>query len=66
MAKASFSAYVLGKNVLKTGGKVHFSTKKSTTDFGCLFCSSPFSFFGLKMAKICCLGFQKGKNIGRK
>ena len=35
-AKASFSAYLLVKNLLETEEKVHFSTKKSTTNFGLL------------------------------
>ena len=44
VAKASFPAYVLVKNFFKTGEKVHFSTKKSTTNFGLPFCSFPFLF----------------------
>ena len=56
LAKASFSAYVLVKCLLnaRTGEKsaLHFSTKKSTTNFGLPFCFFPFPFF-LKMAKIC-------------
>ena len=60
IAKASFSAYVLGKNLLKTGDTVHFSTKKSTTNFGLPFCSFPFPFC-LKMAKICCFCLAKSQ-----
>ena len=45
MAKASFSAYVLGKNVLKTGGKVHFSTKKARPILVVLFVPSLFPFW---------------------
>ena len=45
MAKASFSAYVLGKILLRTQEKAHFSTKKSTTNFGRAFRSFPFPRF---------------------
>ena len=61
MAKASFSGYVLGKNVLKIGGKVYFSTKKSTTNFGRRFCSFPFPFFASKWLKYAVVAFQKPK-----
>ena len=44
-AKASFSAYVLGKNVLKTGEKVHFSTKEKHDQFWSSFLFLPFSLF---------------------
>ena len=50
-AKASFSAYVLVKMLLKTGEKVHFSTKESTTNFGLPFCFFPFPFFASKWLK---------------
>ena len=66
LAKASFSAYVLVKHVLKTGEKVHFSTKKSTTNFGLRFCFFPFLFFCLKMAKICCFRIAKSKKSRQK
>ena len=66
MAKASFSAYVLGQNVLKTGEKVHFSTKKNHDQFWSSFLFLPFSLFCLRMAKICCFCLQKAKNVGRK
>ena len=66
MAKALFSAYVLGKRVLKTWGRVHFSTNQSTTNLGRPFCSFTFPFLGLKMAKICCFSFQKARKVGRK
>ena len=66
MAKASFSAYFLGKNVLETGEKVYFLTKKkSTTKFG-LFCSFPFSLFASKWLQFAAFAFQKGKKVGRK
>ena len=60
-AKASFSAYVLGNVLLKAGEKVHFSTKKSTTDFGRPFCSFPFPFFASKWLKYAVFTVQKGK-----
>ena len=66
MAKASFSAYVLVNNLLKTGEKVHFSTKKSTTNFGLPFCFFPFPFFASKWLKYAVFAFQKAKNVGRK
>ena len=66
MAKASFSAYVLVKNLLKTGEKVHFSTQKSTTNFGRPFCFFPFPFFASKWLKCAVFALQKGKNVGRK
>ena len=66
MAKASFSAYVLGKNLLKTGEKVYFSTKKSATNFGRPFCSFPFPFFASKWLKYAVFAFQKPKKVGRK
>ena len=65
MAKASFSAYVLGKNVLKTGGKVYFSTKETTTNFGRPFCSFPFPCFASKWLKYAVFAFQKAKKVGR-
>ena len=43
----------------KTGEKVHFSTKKSTTNFGHPFCSSPFPFFAPKWLKYVVFAFQK-------
>ena len=61
MAKASFSAYLLGKNLLETGEKVHFSTKKSTTNFGRPFCSFPFPFFALKWLKYVVFAVQSQK-----
>ena len=66
MAKASFSAYVLVKILLKTGEKVHFSTKKSTTNFGLPFSFFPFPFFASKWLKYAVFAFQKAKNVGRK
>ena len=48
MAKAAFSAYLLVKHLLKIGEKVHFSTKKSTTNFGLPFCFFPFPFLASK------------------
>ena len=65
-AKASFSAYLLGTVLLKIGEKVHFSTKKSTTNFGRPFCSFPFPFFASKWLKYAVFAFQKAKNVGRK
>ena len=55
-AKASFSAYVLGKNWLKIGESVHFS-KKSTTNFGRPFRSFPFPFFATKWLKYAVFAF---------
>ena len=54
--KASFSAYVLVKKLLKNWGKsALFGQKKNTTNFGLPFCFVPFPFFFcLKMAKMCC------------
>ena len=66
VAKASFSAYLLGKISLETGGKVHFSTKKSTTKFGRPFCSFPFPIFALKWLKVAVFAIQEGKKVGRK
>ena len=66
MAKASFSAYVLGKHLLKTGEKVQFSTKKNTTNFGLPFCFFPSPFFASKWLKYAVFAFQKAKNVGRK
>ena len=66
MAKASFSAYVLVKVLLKTGEKVHFPTKKSTTDFGLPFCFFPFPFFASKWLKYVVFALQKDKKVGRK
>ena len=66
MAKASFSAYVLVKSLLKTGEKVHFSTKKSTTKFGLPFCFFPFPFFASKWLTYAVFALQKAKNVGRK
>ena len=67
MAKASFSAYVLVKNLLKTWEKVHFSTKKSTTNSGLPFCFFPFAFFfASKWLKYAVFALQKAKNVGRK
>ena len=43
MAKASFSAYALGKNMLKHWGKVYFSTKKKHNQFWSSFLFLPFS-----------------------
>ena len=59
LAKASFSAYVLGNNLLKAGEKVYFSTKKSTTNFGRPFCSFPFPFLASKWQKYAVFAFQK-------
>ena len=64
--KASFSAYILGKNLPKFGAKVHFATTKSTTNFGLPFCFFPFPFFFcLEMAKICCFCLPKGRQKAR-
>ena len=60
-AKASFSAYVLVKCLLKIGEKVHFSTKKSTTNSGLPFCFFPFPFFASKWLKYAVFAFQKPK-----
>ena len=51
MAKASFSAYVLIKNLLKTGEKMHFSTKKTRPILVFLFVSSLFPFLPQKWPK---------------
>ena len=61
LAKASFSAYVLVKMLLKTGEKVHFSTEKSTTNFGLPFCFFPFPLFASKWLKYAVFAFQKAK-----
>ena len=66
MAKASFSAYVLSNVLLKSGEKVHFSTKKSTTNFGRPFCSFPFPLFASKWLKYAVFAFQKPETVGRK
>ena len=66
MAKASFSAYVLGKKLLKTGEKVNVLTKKNTTNFGLPFCFLPFPFFAPKWLKYAVLALHKGKKVGRK
>ena len=66
MAKASFSAYLLGKILLKTGEKVHFSTQKSTTNFGRPFFSVPCPFLASKSLKYAVFAFQKAKKVRRK
>ena len=66
MANASFSAYVLVKNLRKTGEKCTFLTKKSTTNFGLPFCFFPFPVFCLKMAKICCFCLAKSQKRRQK
>ena len=67
MAEASFSAYVLVKMLLKTGEKVHFSTKKKHDQFWSSFFFLPFSlFFASKWLKHAVFAFQKAKNVGRK
>ena len=66
MAKASFAAYVLGKNVFQTGGKVYFSTKKKHDQFWSFFLFLPFSIFASKWLKYAVFAFQKGKMVGRK
>ena len=65
MAKASFSAYVLVKILLKTGEKVHFSTKKARPILVFLF-FLPFSLFCLKIAKMCCFRHSKSQNRRQK
>ena len=65
MAKASFSAYVLGNFLLKTGEKVHFSTKKHDR-FWSSFLFLPFSFFSSKGLTYVVFAFQKAKKVGRK
>ena len=52
LAKASFSAYLLGKILLKTGENVHFSTKKKHDQSWSSFLFLPFSLYCLKMAEI--------------
>ena len=54
-----FSAYLLGKTLLKTGEKVHFSTKKKHGHFWSSFLFLPFSLCFLKMAKLCCFCLSK-------
>ena len=66
MANASFSAYLLGKKMLETQEKVHFSTQKSTTKFGRVFVPSFFPSFASKWLKIAVFASQNGKNVGRK
>ena len=62
VAKASFSAYVLLKKILKTAEKVHFLASKSTTNFGRVFCSFPFPCFASKWLKYAVFfAFQKAK-----
>ena len=61
MAKASFSAYVLGNILLTTAEKVHFLARKSTTNFGRPFCSFPFPLFASKWLKYAVLPFEKPK-----
>ena len=63
MAKASFSAYVLGKHLLKTGEEVYFLGKKSTTNFGRPFCSFPFPFLASKWLKYAVFALQKAKKV---
>ena len=65
MAKASFSAYVLVKNLRKTREKVHFSTKKHD-QFWSSFLFLPFSLFCLKMARICCFCLAKSQKRRQK
>ena len=65
-AKASFSAYLLGNILLKTGRKVHFSEKKKHDQFCSSFLFLPFSLFCLEMAKICCFCFSKRQKSRQK
>ena len=61
------SAYLLGKNLLKIGERVHFSTKKkSTTNFARLFLFFSLSPFASKWLKCAVFAFQKGREVGRK
>ena len=64
MAKASFSAYVLGKILLKTGGKVHFFDQKKHDQFWSSFCFFPFPFFASKWLKYAVFAFQKAQKVG--
>ena len=65
IAKASFSAYLLGKHLPKTWEKGHLLTQKSTTNFGRPFCSFPFPFLASKWLKYAVLAFQSAKRVGR-
>ena len=51
---------------IKTGEKVHFSTKKSTTNFGLPFCFFLFPLFSSKWLKYAVFALQKAKKVGRK
>ena len=59
MAKASFSAYLLGTFLLKTGEKVHFLTKEALPILVVLFVPSLF-LFCLQMAKTCSFCLSTG------
>ena len=45
---------------------MHFSTQKSTTNFGCPFFSFPFPFLCIKMAKIYCFFLPKSQKSRQK
>ena len=59
VAKTSFSAYVLGKNVLKTGGKVHF--QKARPILVVLLVPSLFPFLHSKWLKYAVFVSQRQK-----
>ena len=58
--------YLLGIFLLKTGEKVHFSTKEKDDQFWSSFFFLPFSLFGLKMAKTCCFWVSTRLEGGQK
>ena len=66
MAEASFSAYLSGINLLKTGENLHFSKKKTHTHTTSSFLSLPFSLVCLKMAKLCCFCLSRGQKSRQK
>ena len=66
MAKASFSAYLLGKSLPKTGEKVHFLTKKTRPILVVLFVPSLLPSLASKWLKYAVFAFQEGKKVGRK
>ena len=66
MPKASFSAYVLVKILLKTGEKSALFDQKMRDQFWSSFLFLPFSLFCPKMAKICCFCLAKSQKRRQK
>ena len=66
MAKASFSACLLGNFLLKIGENCMFFDQEKTRPILIVLFVPSLSTFCLKMGKTCCFAFQEGKEEGRK